>query len=145
MFFFYLGIVLLITLIALSPRTWATVVYVGMVFGLLYLGFADTLGRDRPVTIDFFQNEEEVIVLYANPQKEQEKIYLLLKFKDKILYYSVPWTKKLEKELKEQGQKANKLGLPLMFNLLEDFDIQPGNKKFYPYPQPRSPLEKVIE
>lgn len=133
------------TILALVPKDAFRKILVGLfavLVGFGYLGFSSLLSLPKPVHLEFFTSENEVPILYSKVVAK-DKIYLLVSLSGSVpRYFSMPWTKEREEQLKEAGRKAKRYGIPLfmLFNFEENLDT--NKKLFYPMPQARPENEK---
>lgn len=125
----------------IGPKVAAVVLFAALMTAG-YGALADLLGRPKPVLLEWFKATAEDVEVIASDARENEAIYLWLRFPDggAPRAYALPWNLEMAKRL--HGAKAEAAqdgrGLRMRGQLGSEGD-EVTEPVFYPEPQPALP------
>ncbi len=108
---------------------------------LAYIGFAELLGRPKPVELQWSRSDEDEATVLAARMREGEAIYLWLGFRDlgEPRSYVLPWNEAMARELYGAQGEAEETGGEVRVRLPLDADLIREKPLFYAAPQPAPP------
>lgn len=82
-----------------------------------FAAYSSFLGQPKPVNLEFIVSNKEMTLLSVH-MKKGEMIWLWVKHPDYIqpLYYGIPWSEKLAKEITKKQMKSKATGQPIKIN-----------------------------
>ena len=105
---------------------------------IAYAGFAELLGRPKPVELQWSGGEHDAATVLAARMREGEAIYLWLGFEDlsEPRSFVLPWSEAAARQLHGAQGQAEKGGMEVRVRLPLEADLRDDEPLFYAQPQP---------
>lgn len=117
--------------------------------GLVFLSYEELRSRPKPVNIEIFYRDVDVVEVFsAKVDYKNEKVYLLLKFPDidEPRYYTFPYDQAFVQLLSDALRKGKATkGRVMMKNPFTGSDSTGEEQVFYAAPQKRQPNKILVK
>lgn len=109
-----------------------------------YAGFAELLGRPKPVELQWSGGEQAAATVLAARMREGEAIYLWVGFDDlsEPRSFVMPWSEAMARQLHGARGEAEKGGMEVRVRLPLEADLREDEPLFYAQPQ-KAPTPKA--
>lgn len=104
---------------------------------LAYIGFAELLGRPKPVELQWVESADDEATVLAAQLREGEAIYLWLGFRDlaEPRSFVLPWNEAMARQLYGAQGQAEENGGEVRVRLPLEADLEREKPLFYATPQ----------
>ena len=118
----------------------------GLMMATAYTGLVNLLGRPKPVNLEWMLAAVPDATVLGATMRENEAIYLWLKFKDnpEPQSYVLPWNLEQAKELQEAMRQARGRGTKVRMRKPFERSLDRAEPMFYAEPQPALPLKEPV-
>lgn len=133
-----------------APRTlWlklSALALSGLLMVTAYTGLVNLLGRPKPANLEWALATVPDATVLGATMRENEAIYLWLKFEDnpEPLSYALPWNLEQAKELQKAMRKAEGSGTKVRMRKPFARSLDRAEPMFYAEPQPALPLKEPV-
>ncbi len=118
----------------------------GLMMATAYTGLVNLLGRPKPANLEWALAAVPDATVLGATMRENEAIYLWLKFKDnpEPQSYALPWNLEMAKELQKAMRQAQGRGTKVRMRKPFDRSLDRAEPMFYAEPQPALPLKEPV-
>ena len=118
----------------------------GLMMATAYTGLVHLLGRPKPVNLEWMLAAVPDATVLGATMRENEAIYLWLRFKDnpEPQSYVLPWNLEQAKELQKAMRQARGRGTKVRMRKPFERSLDRAEPMFYAEPQPALPLKKPV-
>ncbi len=118
----------------------------GLMMATAYTGLVNLLGRPKPANLEWALATVPDATVLGATMRENEAIYLWLKFEGnpEPLSYALPWNLEMAKELQNAMRQAKGSGTKVRMRNPFDRSLDRVEPMFYAEPQPALPLKQPV-
>ncbi len=133
-----------------APRSlWpklSALVLSGLLMASAYTSFVHLLGRPKPANLEWALAAVPDATVLGATMRENEAIYLWLKFEDnpEPQSYALPWNLEMAKELQKAMRQAEGRGTKVRMRKPFERSLERSEPMFYAEPQPALPLKEPV-
>ena len=108
-----------------------------------YFGLTEMLSRPKPIALEMARTELAEANVLGAQMEENKAIYLWLALPDtgEPRAYTLPWDKKLARQLRDAERDANETGTPVRMRRPFENSLDDREQRFYAAPPPPPPLK----
>lgn len=131
--------------LAWRSRNWPTVGLYALFLLVGYVSYVELLSRPKPVTVEWFLDSVDEVVVLGATAVEGEAIYVWLQIPgvDEPRAYKLDWNRKTAEQMQAANRAAEKSGTAVKMRMPFERSLDDREPMFYALPQPALPPKEV--